>query len=58
MKKLLTLMGREDHPVVFVADRKGHDRKYAVDSAKIEALGFDGRADFDTALAETVVFYQ
>ena len=58
VKKLLTLMGREDHPVVFVTDRKGHDRKYAVDSAKIEAMGFGDRADFDTALAETVACYR
>ena len=42
----------------FVADRPGHDRRYAIDSAKIRAeLGWAPRHDFAAGLAETVRWY-
>src|SRR5699024_5802875 len=37
-----------------VADRKGHDRRYSVDHAKIEReLGYAPAVDFTAGLAET-----
>ncbi|KAF2778547.1 dTDP-glucose 4,6-dehydratase [Streptomyces sp. OM5714] len=45
--------------VEYVADRKGHDRRYAVDCAKIRReLGYAPRKDFRTGLAETVRWYR
>ena len=42
----------------FVADRPGHDRRYAIDDTKIRTeLGFEPRHDFETGLAETVRWY-
>ena len=42
----------------FVADRPGHDKRYAIDAAKIRAeLGWRPRRDFRDALAETVAWY-
>jgi dTDP-glucose 4,6-dehydratase len=41
-----------------VKDRPGHDRRYSVDSAKIQALGWQPRHRFDEALAETVRWYR
>jgi dTDP-glucose 4,6-dehydratase len=42
----------------FVTDRPGHDRRYAIDPAKIEAgLGFEPRHRFEEALAGTVRWY-
>jgi dTDP-glucose 4,6-dehydratase len=42
----------------FVADRPGHDRRYAIDAGKIEReLGWRPRFDFETALARTVDWY-
>ncbi|WP_330452246.1 MULTISPECIES: dTDP-glucose 4,6-dehydratase [unclassified Streptomyces] len=48
-----------DTHVVHVEDRKGHDRRYSVDCAKIrEELGYAPRKDFRTGLAETVRWYR
>lgn len=42
----------------FVADRPGHDRRYAIDSSKIEReLGWQARESFETGLASTVDWY-
>jgi dTDP-glucose 4,6-dehydratase len=42
----------------FVADRPGHDRRYAIDSAKIRReLGWAPRQSFDEGLAATVAWY-
>ncbi len=42
----------------FVADRPGHDRRYAIDDTKIRTeLGFSPRHDFEAGLAATVRWY-
>jgi len=42
----------------FVADRPGHDRRYAIDASKIRAeLGWTPRETFETGLAKTVRWY-
>jgi dTDP-glucose 4,6-dehydratase len=44
--------------VRFVADRPGHDRRYAIDARKIEGeLGWRPRESFETGLAKTVRWY-
>ncbi|MFF7357076.1 MULTISPECIES: dTDP-glucose 4,6-dehydratase [Streptomyces] len=48
-----------DTGVEYVADRKGHDRRYSVDCGKLRAeLGYEPRKDFATGLAETVGWYR
>lgn len=48
-----------DTSVEYVADRKGHDRRYSVDCAKIRTeLGYEPRKVFATGLAETVTWYR
>ena len=43
---------------VFVEDRPGHDRRYAIDTAKIESeLGWKARHAFTDGLRETVRWY-
>jgi dTDP-glucose 4,6-dehydratase len=45
--------------VEYVTDRKGHDRRYSVDCARIRTeLGYRPRRDFATGLAETVRWYR
>jgi dTDP-glucose 4,6-dehydratase len=42
----------------FVADRPGHDRRYAIDPAKIEReLGWRAEETFETGLAKTIDWY-
>jgi dTDP-glucose 4,6-dehydratase len=42
----------------FVADRPGHDRRYAIDDSKARReLGWEPRYDFDTGIAATVRWY-
>lgn len=44
--------------IEFVADRPGHDRRYAIDPSKIEReIGWRARGDFDTGIARTIDWY-
>jgi dTDP-glucose 4,6-dehydratase len=44
--------------ITFVADRPGHDRRYAIDATKIEReLGWRALESFETGLAKTVEWY-
>jgi dTDP-glucose 4,6-dehydratase len=40
-----------------VKDRPGHDRRYAIDSAKLMELGWKPERNFEQGLAETVQWY-
>ncbi|HUQ40078.1 MAG TPA: dTDP-glucose 4,6-dehydratase [Acidimicrobiales bacterium] len=55
---LLSLLGADESMVTYVADRPGHDRRYSVDTAKVEALGWRPARELDEALAATVEWYQ
>jgi dTDP-glucose 4,6-dehydratase len=47
-----------DRLVTFVTDRPGHDRRYAIDCAKLEReLGWRAQTAFDTAVANTARWY-
>jgi len=42
----------------FVADRPGHDRRYAIDASRLQAeLGWQPQEDFDSGIARTVDWY-
>jgi dTDP-glucose 4,6-dehydratase len=44
--------------ISFVADRPGHDRRYAIDPSKIEGeLGWRAQETFETGLAKTVQWF-
>jgi dTDP-glucose 4,6-dehydratase len=45
--------------VEMVADRLGHDRRYAIDDSKIrESLGYRPQVDFATGIADTLAWYR
>ena len=57
-KKLLNLLGKSVKLIKRVKDRLGHDRRYAIDSSKLRALGWKEKAVFDRAFADTVLWYE
>jgi len=58
-EKLLAAVGVGWEAVEPVEDRKGHDRRYSVDIAKIsDELGYAPRVSFEDGLAQTVSWYR
>jgi dTDP-glucose 4,6-dehydratase len=59
VRRILDLTGARPELVRHVEDRPGHDRRYAVDSSKLRALGWAPQRSFDTGgLEETVDWYR
>jgi dTDP-glucose 4,6-dehydratase len=53
------LLGRPESLIRYVADRPGHDYRYALDTTKInQELGWTPRFSFDEGLAQTARWYQ
>jgi dTDP-glucose 4,6-dehydratase len=51
-------IGRREELITFVADRPGHDLRYAIDPARICAeLGWEPRETFESGLRKTVEWY-
>ncbi len=57
-RRIIELTGADPASLVRVADRPGHDRRYALDCAKLRALGWERRTDFDAGLALTVEWFR
>ncbi|MCU0494287.1 MAG: dTDP-glucose 4,6-dehydratase [Chloroflexaceae bacterium] len=56
-RKILDLLGKPHSLITYVADRAGHDRRYALDVSKLQALGWHSRHSFDQALEKTVRWF-
>ena len=56
--RILALVGKPASLIRPVADRPGHDRRYSLDTAKLEALGWRPQETFDEGLARTVAWYR
>ncbi len=57
VRKILSLMGRSEKDIVFVKDRPGHDRRYALDSSKVKKLGWEPAFGFEEGIKRTVAWY-
>ena len=57
-RRILALLGKPESLITPVADRPGHDRRYALDSGKVRALGWTPATGFDAALSATVEWYR
>src|SRR3954454_16125715 len=54
---VLELLGKPKTLITPVADRVGHDRRYSLNTDKLENIGFKCNTDFDRALEKTVHWY-
>ncbi len=58
VRMLVDKLGKSPDLITFVKDRPGHDRRYAIDAAKIMAeLAWKPGVDFQTGLSQTVDWY-
>jgi len=59
VKIILKILGKPESLIEFVADRPGHDLRYAIDSSKIESqLGWKREYEFESGLKQTIKWYQ
>lgn len=57
-KRILAFFGKDESYIEYVDDRPGHDRRYSVDSSKIQKdLGWSIQRDFDTEFEKTLQWY-
>ena len=56
--RILELVGKPASLIKPVADRPGHDRRYSLDTTKLESLGWTPRERFEAGLAKTVQWYR
>lgn len=57
VKKILSILNKENRLIEFVSDRPGHDRRYAIDASKLKALGWSPKYNFDNGIKHTVKWY-
>ncbi len=58
-RKIVKLMGKSEKDIVFVKDRPGHDRRYAIDWSKIKKeLGWEPKVSLDEGLRKTIEWYK
>jgi dTDP-glucose 4,6-dehydratase len=57
-REILRLLDKPESLIQPVTDRPGHDRRYALDAAKVGGLGWAPRHPFASALESTVRWYR
>lgn len=59
VRMILRLTGKPESLIQYVADRPGHDQRYALNSSKLtQATGWSPQMHFEEGLAKTVEWYQ
>ncbi|MBL8115307.1 MAG: dTDP-glucose 4,6-dehydratase [Acidobacteria bacterium] len=56
-RRILELLGKPETLIRPVADRPGHDRRYALNTDKLKALGWAPTVAFDKGLEDTVKWF-
>lgn len=58
VRLIVEKLGLGEEAIKYVADRLGHDKRYAIDPTKLETeLGWQPKYNFDTGIEETVDWY-
>jgi dTDP-glucose 4,6-dehydratase len=55
---ILREMGKGPDLITPVVDRKGHDRRYSLNTAKLRGLGWTPQVPFDEGLRDTIRWYR
>jgi dTDP-glucose 4,6-dehydratase len=58
VKRILALTDRDESLIEYVTDRPGHDRRYSLSAARLEALGWTAAVSFDEGIERTVIWYR
>mgnify|MGYP000937030415 CR=1 FL=1 len=58
VKRILTILGKPYELITYVEDRLGHDRRYAIDSSKLERLGWRQEYTMEDTLERIVQWYR
>jgi dTDP-glucose 4,6-dehydratase len=59
VKSILDALGKPHSLIKFVNDRLGHDRRYAIDAAKVETeLGWEAQMNWESGLRKTIEWYR
>ncbi len=58
-KTILSLLGKDEEMIEYVEDRKGHDRRYAINFDKIKKeLGWEPQVTFEEGIKKTIQWFQ
>lgn len=57
-REILRLVGRPESLIQHVEDRQGHDRRYSLDTSKLQGLGWRPRVTFEDGLRDTVEWFR
>ncbi len=58
VKSIIKIMGKQDDMIEFIADRPGHDFRYAIDTKKIYSeVGWRHSITFESGLENTIAWY-
>lgn len=58
VRTILRTLGKPESLISYVADRPGHDLRYAIDATKLETeLGWKAQYNFDTGMEQTIRWY-
>ena len=57
-RTILDYLNFDENFIEYIKDRPGHDRRYALDSAKIKQLGWEPKQRFEEAIKDTIEWYR
>ena len=58
VKRILDCLGKSYELITYVDDRLGHDRRYAINSGKLQTLGWKPQCTLEDTLGEVVEWYR